>query len=218
MIDSLDLKKLEKKAFRATHQDGIWDIYVGVVVLSMSVLAYSNASEAYPFLRYGLFLIGLGLSYLIFWGGKKYLTTPRLGQVKFGPYRQQRKRTMVIILSGIVLLQVILLAVTIYLWANPQSAASLGLSRTDRDFERLMVAMVGALIVGPSTAIIAYFNDFMRGYYIAFILSLAVFSLIWFGQPIFLIGAGLLILIPGIVLLVRFLRTYPLQPTGVRHD
>ena len=218
MSDALDLKNIEKKAFRAAHQDGLWDIYIGGVVLSMSVLAYSTASEAFPLLRYGLFLAGLGLSYLIFWGGKKYLTAPRLGQVKFGPRRQKRKLTLMIVLAGIVLLQVLLLAGTIFLWANPESAARLGFSHTDPDLERLLVAVTGALIVGPSMTLIAYFNDFLRGYYIAFILSLAVFSLIWFGQPIYLIVAALLIIIPGVVLFVRFLREHPLPPAEFSHD
>jgi hypothetical protein len=218
MFDAVDLNQLEKKAFRAIHQDGLWDIYIGGVVLSMSVLAYSEADDAFPLPRFLLFLLGLGLSYLVFWGGRKYLTTPRLGQVKFGPRRQQRKRTMVFVLCGIVLLQVLVLAGTLLLWNNPQWAASLGLTGTDRDRERLLVAVVGALFVGPSTALIAYFNDFMRGYYISLLLALAVFALIWFGQPIYLIAAGLLILLPGAVLFIRFLRAHPLPPDEVSHD
>jgi hypothetical protein len=218
MSSSLDLKNIEKKAFRAPHQDGLWDIYIGGVVLSMSVLAYSSASEARPVLRFGLYLAGMGVFYLIFWGGRKYLTTPRLGQVKFGPRRQRRKLTMTIILAGIVLLQAILLVGTIFLWMNPQWATSLGFSRSGLDSERLLVAIIGALFVGPSMVLIAYFNDFLRGYYIALILSLAVFSLIWFGQPIYLIVAALLILVPGVVLFFRFLRAHPLPPPEVSHD
>jgi hypothetical protein len=218
MSDALDLKNIEKKAFRATHQDGLWDIYIGGVVLSMSVLAYSTASEAFPLLRFGLFLAGLGLSYLIFWAGKKYITTPRLGQVKFGPRRQRRKLTLVFVLTGIVLLQVIILVGTILLWANPEWTARLGFTGSDPDRERLLVAVIGALFVGPSMALISYFNDFVRGYYIAFILSLAVFSLIWFGQPIYLVIAGLVIMVPGVVLFVRFLREHPLPAAEASHD
>jgi hypothetical protein len=218
MSDLLDLKRIENKAFRATHQDGLWDIYIGGVVLCMSVLAYSTASEAFPLLRFGLYLAGMGVFYLFYWGGKKYLTTPRLGQVKFGRRRQRRKLTMMIVLGGIVLLQVILLVGTNYLWKNPQWATSLGFSHSDPDRERLLVAIVGALFIGPSMVFIAYFNDFLRGYYIAFIMSLAVFSLIWFGRPIYLIIAGLLIILPGLVLFIRFLLAHPLPPAEISHD
>jgi len=218
MFDPIDLNKLEQKAFSATHQDGLWDIYIGIVVLSMSFLAYQNASEAFPLLRFGLFIVGLGVAYLIRWGGKKYLISPRMGQVKFGPRRQRRKVTLMIILSGIVLMQLVLLAGTIFLSRNPQWASNLGFTHTGRDRERLLVAIIGALIVGPSTTLIAYFNDFLRGYYIAFILSLAVFSLIWFGQPIYLIIAALLIIVPGAILFVRFLCEHPLPPNEINHD
>jgi hypothetical protein len=218
MSDSLDLKNIEKKAFRATHQDGLWDIYIGGVVMSMAVLAYSTAGEARPALRFGLYLAGLGVFYLIYWGGKKYLTTPRLGLVKFGPHRQKRKLIMASVLSGLVLLQALLLIGTILLWKNPDWATRMGFHTSNRDLERMVVAIVGALFVGPSMVLIAYFNDFLRGYYIAVIMSLAVFSLIWFGQPVYLIAAGLLIMLPGIVLFARFLRQHPLPPAEVRHD
>jgi hypothetical protein len=215
MSDALDLKSIEKKAFRATHQDGLLDICIGGVVMSMSVLPYITDSETFPLLGFALFMAGLGLSELVFWGGKKYITAPRLGQVKFGPRRQKRKLTMAIVLVGIVLLQVFILLGTIFLWANPEWAARLGFSNSDSDRERLLVAVIGALFVGPSMTLIAYFNDFPRGYYIALILSLAVFSLIWFDQPIYLTVAGLLIMIPGLVLFARFLREHPLPPAEV---
>jgi uncharacterized membrane protein len=217
MSQDLNLREIEKKAFRAAHQDGLWDIYIGGIVLSMSALAYSLESEAFPATRFALYVIGLGIFYLFFWAGKKYLTAPRLGQVKFGTQRQRRKRTLASVLIGIVLLQVIILAGTIFFWANPQAAANLGFGKSDPNLERLLVAVIGALFVGPSTALIAYFNDFHRGYYIAFIISLAVFSLIWFEKPIYLIVAGLLILLPGLVLFIRFIREHPLPPTEASH-
>jgi len=215
MKEVFTLKQLEKKAFRAAHQDGLQDIYIAGVVMSMAVLAYSNGDEAFPLPRFVLFMLGLALSYLVFWAGKKYITTPRLGQVKFGPQRQKRKLTLVIVLAVIVAFQVIILIATVLLWINPPSGH--GLAGIDQNLERLLVGVIGALFVGPSMAMIAYFTEYMRGYYIAFILSIAVFSLIWFGQPIFMIAAGFMILIPGVILFLRFLRLYRLPPTGVNH-
>jgi hypothetical protein len=217
MNDIFDLKRLEKKAFRATHQDGLWDIYMGGVVMSMAVLAYHEDSDAFPLVRFSIFLFGLGAAYLIFWAGKKYITTPRLGQVKFGPQRQKRKRILAMVMSGMVFVQIVFLIGTTILWKNPQWAMSLEFVQTNQDVERMIVAVIGALFVGPSIALIAYFNDFMRGFYIAFIVSLGVFSLIWFGKPIYLIAAGLVIIVPGVILFVRFLREYPRPPAKVTH-
>ncbi len=218
MSDSLDLKNIEKKAFRTAHQDGLWDIYIGGVVLCMSILVNSTAREDNPLVRFGLYLASIGVFYLIFWGGKKYLTTPRLGYVKFGPDRQKRKMMGRIVLASITFLLAIVLVGTILFWANPHWATSLGLSSSTRDRERLLVAVIGVLIVGPSMILMAYFNDFLRGYYIAIILSLAVFCLIWFDQPVYLIVAGLLILIPGIVLFARFLHQHPHPPVEASHE
>jgi MFS family permease len=218
MSDSLDLKNIEKKAFRATYQDGLLDINIGGVVLSMSTQEYSFITDAQPLLRIGLLMAGLVVSNLVFWGGKKYLTIPRLGQVKFGPRRQKRSLILASMLAGIVLLQVIFLVGTILLWRNPEWAISLGLHTSNRDLERMMVALIAALFVGPSMTLIAYFTDFLRGYYIAFILSLGAFSLVWFSQPVYFSIAGLIILIPGVVLFVRFLREHPLPPAEASHD
>ena len=79
----------------------------------------------------------------------------------------------------------------------------------------LLVAIVASLFVGPSMFLIAYFTDFPRGYYIALIMSIAVFSFVWFWQAIYLIIGGLLIMIPGIYLLTRFLQAYPIPPVEI---
>jgi hypothetical protein len=218
MTTSLNLKEIERKAFRSVHQDGLWDIYIGGIIMSMTVFAIPDDGENFTPQRLWLYMLGMLVFGLLFWGGKKYLTVPRLGQVKFGAQRRRRSLTMAIILAGIVLLQVLFVTGTALLRNNPDWGRQLGLGLSDPDYGRLLVAAIGALFVGPSMTLIAYFTDFLRGYYIAFILSLAVFSLIWFGQPVYLIAASLLILIPGVVLFIRFLRQHPLPPAEVRRD
>jgi hypothetical protein len=219
MSTLLNLKEIERKAFRSVHQDGLWDIYIGGIILSMNVFANNDDGENFTSQRLVLYMLGMLVFGLIFWGGKKYLTTPRLGQVKFGPQRRRRSLTMAIILAGIVLLQVLFVTGTALLRNNPDWGRQLGFGLSDPDYERLLVAAIGALFVGPSMTLIAYFTDFPRGYYIAFILSLAVFALIWFGQPVYLIAASLLIIIPGVVLFIRFLRQHPLpSPVEAPHD
>ncbi|MBN2146931.1 MAG: hypothetical protein JW726_06065 [Anaerolineales bacterium] len=218
MSTTLDLKSIEQKAFRAIHQDGLMDISIGGVVLSFSILQSSTDSESFPLSHFALFLVVLLASQFIYWGGKKFLTLPRLGMVKFGPRRQRRTLTMMLVLAGIVFLQVLLVAGSIYLWNHPQVATSLGFPDAGPDRGRLLVAVIGALFVGPSTVLIAYFTDFLRGYYIAVVLSLAVFAMIWFSQPIFMIAGALLIIIPGVIVFIRFMREYPLPREDASHE
>ena len=218
MSTSLNLKEIERKAFRSVHQDGLWDIYIGGIVMSMTVFASPDDGENFTSQRLVLYMLGMLVFGMIFWGGKKFLTVPRLGQVKFGAQRRQRSLTMAIILAGIVLLQVLFVTGTALMRSHPDWGRQLGLGLSDPDYGRLLVAAIGALFVGPSMLLIAFFTDFPRGYYIAFMLSLAVFALVWFGEAVYLIAASLLIIIPGVVLFVRFLRSHPLPPAEARHD
>ena len=140
-----------------------------------------------------------------------------MGQVKFGDIRRKRNKTLALILVGVVLVQIGIVLLTAGVWAIPAWGDKLQELFPGRSATDLLVATVGALFVGPSMMAIAYFTDFPRGYYIAFIMTLGVFVMIWFWQPLIQVGAGLLILIPGLVLFVRFLRQYPLPPAEARH-
>ena len=40
MNTQLSLKEVERKAFRATYQDGLWDLYFGLIVICMSIFVY----------------------------------------------------------------------------------------------------------------------------------------------------------------------------------
>lgn len=214
----LNLKQIESKAFRAAHQDGLWDIYFGGIILSMAIMLNPDEGELFQASRFGLYGIALLAACLIFMGGKLFITRPRLGQVKFGPQRKRRNLTLGIVLGCIVAMHTLLFIGSVLLWDHPEWAAQLGIAQMDADKGHLLVAIISGMIVGPSMILIAYFLEFMRGYYIAFIMSLAAFSLVWFGQPVYVIVSGLVVLIPGVVLFIRFLRQYPLHRQEAPHD
>jgi len=77
------------------------------------------------------------------------------------------------------------------------------------------VAAIGSLFIGPSMILVAYFTDFGRGYYIAILMSAAVFLMILLNKPIYPLIIGLLIILPGVVLFIRFLQKYPLRDKKV---
>lgn len=217
MQPQLNLKELERKAFSATYQDGLWDIYMGGIIASMSMLLIMPDTLDNGLLSMAIFLSGMGLSYLIYWAGKKYITLPRLGQARFGAERARRSRTLGIILAVIVALQTAVLIFSIAVWNSPALQESLSFLNAQRGAADLLVASIGAMFVGPSLALIAYFKDFPRGYYIALLMATAVFLMILLGQPVYMLICAGLIILPGVVLLVRFLRTHPLPPVEARH-
>jgi len=79
----ISLKELERKAFRSTYQDGLLDIYLGGTIASFTVFAgaMEPADQLTSWQRLLIFLAGCGISNLIFWVGKKFITLPRIGQV-----------------------------------------------------------------------------------------------------------------------------------------
>ncbi len=158
-----------------------------------------------------------GITYGLFYVGKKYLTAPRLGSVVFGETRKRKKRTMSIILTVLIALQVLLLIVTALGWLYTPFAQKLDQAVGGRS-EILFVALLGAVIVCTGMSITAFFSDFMRGYYIAFLMALAVFLMFYLNQPIIPILIGILIILPGVFLLVRFLRKYPRIQAEQDHD
>ena len=200
MVTQLNLKEIERKAFRSTYEDGLWDLYYGLVVVGMSIFIY-RPEAGYSPMNIILSTVIIGLSGALFWVGKKYITVPRMGQVKFGPERKQKAKRLAIILGGFVLFQAVLVGLTALGWTNLFDA---GL---------LVVALIGSSILGTSMIVVAYFSDFPRGYYIAVLMALAVFLMIYANQPIYAILIGLAIIISGVALLVRFLKKYP-KPDG----
>jgi len=207
MLSTSDLKQIERKAYRSTYQDGLWDIYMGMIVVLMGLFLYHPESGYSPINIIGMVLL-LSVAYSLFWAGKKYITLPRMGQVRFGPVRQQRKKTMAIILGIIVLIQVIFVGLTAIGRYYPQVGERLF---TDTDAELTVVAAIASLFVGVPMLLIAYMNDFPRGFYIAVMMSLAVFLMILTNQPLYPAMLGILIIIPGVFLLINFLKKYPLH-------
>jgi len=216
-MSRITLKELERKAFRSTYQDGLWDLYFGLIVICMSIFLYRPATGYNP-LNIVLMLISLIGAYALFWAGKRFITLPRMGQVKFGEKRARRKKTMFIVLGAVVLIQVVFLVIQFISWRNPEFGDMLNTFLQEKNAMDLAVATIGSLFVGPSMILIAYFIDFPRGYFIAVMMALAVFLMILLNQPIYSIIIGILIAVPGAVLFVRFLRKYPLQGKDSDHE
>ncbi len=217
MSTQLNLKEIERKAFRSTYQDGLWDMYLGLVVVCMSIFVYRPASGYSP-INIILAVLLITVDHILFRAGKKYITQPRLGQVQFGAVRKQKKQTLAIILGVFVLIQVGLVGLTAFAAANPEVGAAVSDYINDRNSERLIVAAIGSLIVGTSMIVMAYFSDFPRGYYIAVMMSLGTFLMIYLNRPVYPIVIGGLIILPGLALFVNFLKRYPVHQTDTSYE
>ena len=216
MSQNLDLKFIERKAFRSVHQDGLWDIYIGGLLLVLSLMFSIPESGEGELRTIGLAFLGVAIMFAVFKLGKKYITVPRLGQVRFGAERQKRKTTLGWIMGAYVLVTLGLFLFSLYVWNSADSGRTVGLP-VSPSLERVFVASLAALIAGTSMVVTSYFKEFVRGYYIALLMGAGFFFTLLLDMTTPMIIAGALILVPGLVLFVNFLRQHPLPPREAQH-
>lgn len=209
MIDATSLKQAEKKAFRSTYNDGLWDILLGCF-LSMFAIAPLLSSRLGDFWSSAVFLPFWGLVYLAIWSIRKRVVAPRIGTARFG-----RARRMRLARFTVVLLVVNILALVLGLIA----AANVG--RVPGQATSIAFGLI--LLVGFSIA--AYFLDFSRLYIYGLMVGLApnVGERLFdrglashHGFPVtFGVTAGVMIVV-GLAVFARLVRENPLPVEDAR--
>ena len=207
MSQNISLKELERKAWTSSFQDGLWDIYLGLLLLAMAVWALLSDVGFSESLGMAIF-IGLEvLAMLVLWAGKKIVTIPRMGRVRFGPKRKAKLNWVRVILFISVLVGAGVFVAGLATRANRPEWLNATLIFP-------AAWMVNAIVV---FSLGAYFLDFNRLYLIGVMYALPVpldimfreftdidLSFLAFGVP------AVVILLTGTVVLIRFLRDYPL--------
>jgi hypothetical protein len=188
MTVKIDLKKIEKKAWKSYHQDGLWDIFLGLTGTTY-------------LLSYILILIA---AFIIFYGGKKYITIPRLGRAGFGIERKSKTKKTSIILTISVILGFIVFII----------AATDVLPIIEKIHFGAIVFGINAIIV---FSLMAYYLDFNRlylyGWFFGASIALSEISYNYVGYTYdniigFGLFAGIMIII-GLAYLIRFIQKYP---------
>jgi len=215
MMTTLNLKDLEKKAWRSMFQDGIWDLFLGILLLAFAVsalLSDTGMAETPSMIVY----IGIEvLAVLVLFAGKKWITIPRMGRATFSKVRSNRVLTVRVMLALSVVLGLIVFLLTIG-YSNRLDA--LGDPRVV--FPAIWV--INCLVL---SGVGAYFLDFPRLlgigvlYAITIPLDHALSALLKFDASALGFGIpALIILGMGAVLLNRFLREYPIVSMGEASD
>jgi hypothetical protein len=207
MSQQLSLKEAETKAWRSVFQDGLWDIYLGILLLAMGIGdlldGLSLSKVGYYAIYFGMIAIGM----LTLWAGKRFITLPRLGRVKFGPKGKSRQTKTRLLLFASVSLGLLL-----WFLADAVSEGGFG-DRVMWDVVFPLGYILNMLLV---FGLGAYFLDYPRLYVIAVLYALPVPLQILLRQVTgnsaafytFAIPA-FFILVMGLVCLVRFMRSYP---------
>ncbi|TKJ23056.1 MAG: hypothetical protein CEE43_04895 [Promethearchaeota archaeon Loki_b32] len=207
ITENIDLKEIEKKSWRSTFEDGILDIYFGILVLGIGMGMTLSPVVPNPFDKFIPFIfIGIGLAFFL--TTKKFITQPRLGVVKFGLKRKGRKLKTLIMLS---INFIILLILFLIRFINPELSL---------DFPGYLEGLIlGLLFITAPICFAAYFIQYSRFYFIGLLVGLSFFLSdlfsIFIPEPfdtliVFSIVSGAIIAM-GIISLIKFIRKYPLS-------
>ncbi len=212
MVKDVNLKEIERKAFRSTFQDGLWDLFLGLVLLTLAANALLSDAGISESLAMAFFVAIQAVVLVGFIAGKKLITVPRMGLVKFGPKRKRKLTKVRVVLLISALMGAVIFVVAPFSMRNPPEWLNPALV--------LGAAWVVNCIVVFSLG--AYFLDLPRLYAYGLLFAIPVptdillheladldLTFIAFGVP------ALVILVVGTVMFVRFLRDYPLPTKEV---
>lgn len=207
MTTPMSIKEAERKAWRSVFQDGLWDIYLGMLLLAMGIGDYLDTIKLSGAGYYATYFGIIALGMLVLWAGKRYITLPRLGKVKFGQTGKiRRKKTRLLLFASV--------GIGIILWflADAVFSGKFG----DRQLWDVIFPLAYVLNMLLAFGLAAYFLDFPRLYIVAVCYAIPVPLRIMIQQctgsrPVFYHFAvpAFIILVMGLVCLVRFVNDHP---------
>jgi len=209
-MEQLNIKTLEKKAFRSFFKDGIYDVFLGLILLSLGLPFMLNE---FGWINYETITMPLLIPIIINAGAliffifcKKYITVPRLGIVHFGKPRKRKMMHVKLLLAISVLIGVITFLLSLLKVFPVGGTTGIPLP--------FIIFGIQALLV---FSFMAYFMDFTRLYFYAFLFAVSMPLTFWLKKNailtypslyVFSLTAGPMLVI-GWILFVRFLRQYP---------
>jgi MFS family permease len=216
---SLSLKEAESKAYQlSTSQDGLYDIFNGMLIILLSLTPWLDENGLH--MPWNI-ILAEGLVFLILLAvllAKKFVVAPRIGQVRYGVERKKRMKRLAVGMTIIFLITVALLAGTVsaIYYREPIFNGSI-----DWSLPLDPVHTAAGIFIFALFSVIGYVNDYIRMYLYGFLFGLGyVLSTLLqdiTGNPLYWPWAlaGLVAVIIGLILFVRFLRDYPLSQEPV---
>ena len=200
------LREVEKRTYMSYHQDGLIDIFVGVYVLLFGVgILFSTVTDFSTW--FVIPAIFPAVMVPIWISVKKRITMPRIGYVKFGS-RGANKLTVIFIglmVAGLGTFMALTFASTSQAWALTL---------------RNLIVPNGMIIIGIGAAIVSGLFAYTMGLKRLYAYGLLTLVLFFTSHYITISLAYLLVIIAsaiiinGAILLIRFIRKYPLAQGG----
>lgn len=206
MGEYIDLKTVEKKTFKTSGEDGILDIYLAILFIGMGFFGVFWELIPLPWNIVLLYSIILSIAFPFYYFAKKYIATPRTGIAKISVKTSPTKKRLLLFLIINVIITFIMFIFTLIRPFGIQTDPI------------LTMLVIGLLFLTLPMSGLAYFLKTPRFYITAIVMGLSLLAseIIhpFIGSPFhFTIAfsiSGSIILIMGVVVLIRFLRKYPL--------
>jgi len=190
-----DLRKLERKAYLSYHQDGLLDIIIGTIILCMGI------NEALGSSIWNFIALLLIIAYVPL---KRRITFPRLGYVKFNV---ERGGVNMLHAGAVVMGVLVLVLVGLLVFLRSDTSLSSSFILGVRKSPLLIYALIGFIGFGLAGWVLG-----LRRLLVYALLSLVIMIgghllhlPLW--APLLLSGGAIVAI--GAVLLVSFLRRYP---------
>ncbi len=197
MVKDVNLKEIERRALRGSQQDGLMELVMGVCLAAMSSRALSPVFI-------GTFVLAPLLFRPVLMAMRKRFTYPRIGYVKLVEEKPKE------VVGGIATLMLILIA------AMAVGFVIFGDVRNFALWLKWSPAFVGVLLAGMFSSIAAK-SGLIRHYAFALasvisglVLSILRFKPLETGLFIYFLVMGVLLILCGLVIFIRFLRRHPL--------
>jgi hypothetical protein len=212
MSEKLNLKELERKAWRSFFDDGLWDIYLGLLLALMGVSSFMNTLNLTEAMHMGIYIGLLIVVMLGFWAAKRFITVPRIGRVKFGAERKKRRIKTSLVLFASVIFGFVLFMVI----------GGVARGEVNRTLPwDVIIPAAWALNMLLVFGLMGYFLQFERLYFIGLLYAIVLpldFILKKSTElriaPYMFALAGFIIVAVGVIFLRRFLQNYPVIQEG----
>jgi len=200
MTQNINLKEIEKKAYRDSQQDGLMEVMMGLILMTFGGFFYSPVFSFYILL---IVFAGRIVEFI-----RRRYTHPRIGFVKF--HEENPKDA----LTGVFLFEVAVIVIMFTL------ISIFGEVTDYSQWVKWSPLFFGMILVGPfahaqsRSGNVRYTGYAILSVVLGLFFSLADFASGRTGLILYLVLMGGFLLISGLFIFARFLRRYPLATTG----
>jgi MFS family permease len=199
MINSIDLKEIERRVFASYFHDGMWDLYGGLILLGFGLTMLTG----WDYLMFAVVAIAM-VPLLI----RKRIVIPRLGIVKFSQERQTKTKKSRLV-AMIILSFTALLGMVFFILFSTNTMPQ-WLEIWMHDYFLVFFGGMIAVIVAVAAFLVSVkrFYAYALLVFLAFLIASILRPQDMEGIPITVVGG--LVLLSGTIMFIRFLRNNPL--------